>query len=89
MNQHDNQVNTGFNELQQVKMSVKAAQKMVGSATMNMDNELLQDATRAVQNARTQLNSVKENGTGVDEAFLCEEEKLLDQCEEQLNEAKH
>jgi hypothetical protein len=78
-----------FNDLKQVEMSVIAAQKMVGSATMTMDKEQLDDATGAVEDARRQLTSARNNGTGVDEEFLQTQETLLQQCEEQLNEAKH
>jgi hypothetical protein len=77
-----------FNDLKQVEMSIKAAQKMVGSATMSMDKELLTDATQALENAKSQLSDARTNGTGVDEQFLSQQEYLLSQCEEQLNEAK-
>ncbi|WP_246941931.1 DUF2564 family protein [Bacillus pinisoli] len=77
-----------FNDLKQVEMSVKAAQKMVGTATMSMDREQLDEATQAIQDARTQLSHARNNGTGVDEEFLHSQEVSLTQCEEQLNEAK-
>lgn len=79
----------GFNELKQVELSIAAAQKMVGSATMSMDKGLLQDATKAVNDAKTQLDNAIANATGVDNAFLQKSEMLLMQCEEQLNEALH
>ncbi|MBM6619322.1 DUF2564 family protein [Bacillus suaedaesalsae] len=77
-----------FNDLKQVEMSVAAAQKMVGSATMSMDPELIQDASSAIQDARTQLNSVRNDETGVDGEFLARQESLLQQCEQQLTEAQ-
>jgi hypothetical protein len=77
-----------FNDLKQVEMSVLTAQKMVGSSTMSMDHEQLEDAASAVSDARNQLTSAKRNGTGVDDEFLQRQETLLQQCEEQLNEAK-
>ncbi len=77
-----------FNDLKQVEMSVQAAQKMVGTATMSMDPEQLEEATQALQNARNQLTQTLSNQTGVDEEFLSGQEELLFQSEEQLNEAK-
>jgi hypothetical protein len=77
-----------FNDLKQVEMSVLTAQKMVGSSTMSMDHKQLEDAADVVQNARSQLASARNNGTGVDEEFLQRQETLLQKCEEQLNEAK-
>ncbi|KAA0550163.1 DUF2564 family protein [Bacillus sp. BGMRC 2118] len=77
-----------FNDLKQVEMSVIAAQKMVGSATMSMDPELIQDAASAIQDARTQLNTAKNHPTGVDDEFLTRQESLIQQCEHQLNEAQ-
>jgi hypothetical protein len=77
-----------FNELKQVEMSIKAAQHMVGKATMGMDEGLLDGATDAVRKAREQLNSSKQSGPGTDNAFYEMSEELLQQCEEQLKEAK-
>jgi septum formation inhibitor MinC len=77
-----------FNDLKQVEMSIKAAQKMVGSATMSMDHEQLDEATQAIQDARQQLAHAQHNGTGVDDEFLQQQQTTLTQCEEQLNEAK-
>lgn len=78
---------SGMNELKQIEMSVKAAQKMVGSATMQLDPEAMQHAENAIQDARDLMNrSLK---TGVDEEFLSNQQQLLEQCEHQLSEAKH
>jgi len=87
MNSNDN-INTGFNDLKQVELSIDAAQKMVGSATMSMDEDLLNDATNAVRDARTQLENARTNRTGLDVDFLNKSEQILSQCEEQLQEAK-
>jgi hypothetical protein len=81
------EVSTGYNDLQQAKVSIEAAQKMVGSATINMDPEFLQHAQNAVNNARTQLANARANATGVDEEFLTNCENTLSECEHQLNEA--
>jgi hypothetical protein len=87
--EHRNIPNSGFNDLKQVELSIDAAQKMVGSATMSMDHELLEDATQAIRDARSQLTDALSNATGVDDEFLQRAEQLLRQCEHQLNEAKH
>jgi hypothetical protein len=84
----NNQI-SGFNDLKQVELSIDAAQKMVGSATMSMDPDLLEGATHAVNDARSQLTDAVSNATGVDNEFLKQAEQLLQQSEEQLNEAKH
>lgn len=77
-----------FNDLKQVELSIEAAQKMVGSATMSMEPGQLQAATDAVNAARGQLQNAFNNGTGVDNEFLNEQQTLLSECEEQLREAK-
>lgn len=84
----NNDVHTGYNDLKQVEMSVQAAQKVVGHATMSMDHGQLNDATKAIQNAKILLQEARNNATGVDEEFLQSQENLLSQTEEQLNEAK-
>lgn len=77
-----------FNDLKQVELSIEAAQKMVGSATMSMEPGQLQAATDAVNTARGQLQNAFNNATGVDDEFLNEQESLLRVCEDQLREAK-
>lgn len=77
-----------FNDLKQIEMYVAAAKKMVGSATMSMDPEQLDDASSAIADARKQLNSVKHHTTGVDDQFLERQEALIEECEHQLNEAR-
>jgi hypothetical protein len=78
---------SGFNDLKQVEMSIEAAERIVGYATMSMDPEYLQVAARAVQDAKMHLNQAKTNATGVDDEFLKTCEHALMQCEEQLIEA--
>jgi hypothetical protein len=77
---------SGMNELSQIEMSVKAAQKMVGSATMQLDPEAIHHAENAISDARDIMN--RSNKTGVDQEFLSKQQKLLEQCEHQLSEAK-
>jgi hypothetical protein len=83
------EVTTGYNDLQQVEALVQTAQKVVGSATLTMDPEFLQHAQNAVNTARTQLTNAKANATGVDEEFLAKCENTLTQCSHQLQEAMH
>ena len=87
-NNQNEDIYTGFNDLKQVEMSITAAEKMVGSATMSMDEEFLLNATRAVQDARTQLANAVEHQTGVDSEFLQLSEATLSRCEQQLLQAK-
>lgn len=77
-----------FNEIKQVELSIDAAQKMVGSATMSMEPGQLQAATDAVNIAKSQLQDVVNNATGVDGEFLNEQQAILNDCEHQLKEAK-
>jgi hypothetical protein len=77
---------SGMNELSQIEMSVKAAQKMVGSATMQLDPEAIHHAENAISDAKDLMN--RSTKTGVDQEFLTKQQQLLDQCEHQLSEAK-
>lgn len=77
-----------FNDLKQVELSIEAAQKMVGSATMSMEPGQLEAATDAVNLAKGHLQDAMRNATGVDDEFLNKQQALLDDCAEQLKEAK-
>jgi len=77
-----------FTEFEQVEMKVKAAQKLVGYATMSMDQQQLHDASTAIEQARTQLEKMKLVATDLDEEFLGNKETELKQVEQQLLEAK-
>jgi glycine cleavage system protein P-like pyridoxal-binding family len=76
---------SGMNELSQIEMSVKAAQKMVGSATMQLDPEAIHHAENAIRDAKEIMN--RSPKTGVDQEFLLKQQELLNQCEHQLSEA--
>ncbi|RAK23511.1 uncharacterized protein DUF2564 [Anoxybacillus vitaminiphilus] len=80
-------IHSGYNDLMQVEMSVKTAQKMVGSATMSLDKEMLEGAKQAVADAHVRLTEARHQATGVDEPFLRRCEQELQQAEQQLNEA--
>ncbi|WP_096154339.1 MULTISPECIES: DUF2564 family protein [Bacillus] len=88
MDQNQNELHTGYNDLMQVEVSIESAQKMVGSATMSLDPEALNNAGRAIANARTMLNEANQHSTGMDTEFLQKAEQSLAQCEHQLSEAK-
>jgi Flp pilus assembly protein TadD len=77
-----------FNNFEQVEMKVKAAQKLVGYATMSMDQQQLTDATDAITQARSQLEKMKSLATDLDEEFLVRQEEELTQVEQQLREAQ-
>jgi predicted secreted acid phosphatase len=77
-----------FTEFEQVEMKVKAAQKLVGYATMSMDQQQLNDASTAIEQARTQLEKMKAVATDLDEEFLGNQETELQQVEQQLLEAR-
>lgn len=77
-----------FNNFEDVEMKVKAAQRLVGYATMSMDEQQLSDASEAISEARAQLEKMKSLATDLDIEFLIHQEEELKQVEEQLREAK-
>ncbi|PMC39263.1 DUF2564 domain-containing protein [Bacillus sp. UMB0899] len=77
---------SGMNEIAQIEASVKAAQKMVGAATMQMDPEAMNNAEKAINDAKALMNQT--SSTGFDQDFLTQQQQLLDQCQHQLSEAK-
>ena len=77
---------SGMNEIAQLEASVKAAQKMVGAATMQMDPEAIKNAENAINDAKALMTQSSE--TGFDQDFLTKQQQLLDQCQHQLTEAK-
>ncbi|MGG3890109.1 DUF2564 family protein [Metabacillus fastidiosus] len=79
---------SGFNNLKQLEISVKSAQKMVGTATMSMDEETLQHAENSLNDAKDLFKRAYSEQTGVDDEFFQTQEQLLQQCEQQLNTAR-
>lgn len=77
-----------FTDFEQISMKVEAAKKMVGSATMSLDPELMEHAATALQEARSQLDKMKAVATDLDEPFLHNQESMLTQIEHQLSEAR-
>nr|WP_088011398.1 DUF2564 family protein [Gottfriedia acidiceleris] len=79
---------SNFNNFEDVEMKVKAAQRLVGYATMSMDEQQLTDATTAINQAREQLEKMKGLATDLDDEFLMKQEEDLTQVEQQLREAR-
>jgi hypothetical protein len=82
-------LHSGYNDLKQLEMFVETAKKMVGSATMSLDRDMLEGAKQAVANAYEQLSRVRSQKTGVDDSFISKCERELQRAEHQLNEAIH
>ncbi|PYZ98190.1 hypothetical protein CR205_06240 [Alteribacter lacisalsi] len=75
-----------FNDVQQIEMAIKAAQKMVGQATKSMNPEQLETATNALNDAKAQLqDAVKYEMSG---EFGAYSKDLITKLEHQLDEAK-
>lgn len=77
-----------FNDLMQVQMAIKAAERMVGQATMSMDEDQLKAATDAVKQAKEQYKHALMHQTGVDDQFFEISSELIEKIEHQLEEAK-
>ncbi|WLR53009.1 DUF2564 family protein [Bacillus tianshenii] len=86
MTKRDDGIQSGFNQQEQAEMAVKAAQKMVGSATMSMEPRALQAATEAIMQAQQQLHSLTAEQY---KGFVSQQQVFLNRCQEQLNEAQH
>ncbi|MFY4776052.1 DUF2564 family protein [Metabacillus sp. RGM 3146] len=84
--QNKAEIHTGYNDLKQLEVSVEAAQKMTGSATMSLDPELLNHAQEAINDAKNHFEGA--GISGIDQDFLAKQQLLLEQCQHQLNEAK-
>jgi hypothetical protein len=74
--------------IEQLSLSLKTAQNMVGKATMAMDDQLLQAATEAVNNAQQELQELVNNGQEAESGLIAEAQNTLEQCEAQINEAR-
>ncbi|MFC5711826.1 DUF2564 family protein [Thalassorhabdus alkalitolerans] len=77
-----------YNDLMQVKMSIKAAERAVGHATESLDEDQLEAASNAVRFAKQQYQQAFTHQTGVDSHFLEVSEELLENIDHQLKEAK-
>lgn len=77
-----------FNDIRQVEMAIKAAQRMVGQATMSMDEDQLKVATDAISQAKKQYQDAISHATGVDEQFFEFSSELIERLDHQLEEAK-
>ncbi|OIJ12817.1 hypothetical protein BKP35_09600 [Anaerobacillus arseniciselenatis] len=77
-----------FNDIRQVEMAIKAAQRMVGQATMSMDEDQLKAATDALNQAKKQYQDAVSHATGVDDQFFEFSSELIERIDHQLQEAK-
>lgn len=77
-----------FSDIQQVEMAIKAAQRMVGQATMNMDEDQLKAATESLEQAKKQYADALAHATGVSDEFFEFSSELIERLDHQLTEAK-
>ncbi|WNF35124.1 DUF2564 family protein [Bacillaceae bacterium IKA-2] len=77
-----------FNDIRQVEMAIKAAQRMVGQATMSMDKDQLKAATDALSQAKKQYQDAISHEIGVDEQFFEFSSELIERLDHQLDAAK-
>lgn len=77
-----------FNDIRQVEMAIKAAQRMVGQATMSMDEGQLRAATDALSQAKKQYQDLNSHEIGVDKQFFEFSSELIERLDQQLEEAK-
>lgn len=75
-----------FDEIRQVEMAIKAAQKTVGNATMSMNPKQLDTATKAINDAKKQLDLAMQYE--LSKEFINYSTHLLEKLEHQVNEAK-
>jgi hypothetical protein len=77
-----------FDDIRQVEMAIKAAQRMVGQATMSMDEDQLKAATDALNQAKKQYQDAASFVTGVDNQFFEFSSELIERLDHQLEAAK-
>ncbi|MBB5174520.1 DUF2564 family protein [Texcoconibacillus texcoconensis] len=75
-----------FNDIEQVEMAVKAAERMVGQATMSMDEEQLQNADQALTDAKEMLEFAKQHE--IEGEVRAYSEDMINRLDHQLHEAK-
>ncbi|MFA9559646.1 DUF2564 family protein [Evansella sp. AB-rgal1] len=75
-----------FDQLHQVEMAIKAAQKQVGNATMNMDPKQLDTAMKAIGDAKSQLNNAYKHEMSSE--FIEYSSSLIEKLEHQVHEAQ-
>jgi hypothetical protein len=77
-----------FNDIRQVEMAIKAAQRMVGQATMSMDEDQLKAATDCLNQAKQQYSDALSHATGISDEFFEFSSELIERLDHQLTEAK-
>lgn len=78
-----------FSDYEQVEMSIKAAEKMVGTATMSMDAVQIHDAAEVLDKAKADLQRLKAHSQGKNEPFFEISQALLNKVDHQLKEARN
>jgi len=73
------QSNSVFTEIENARLAVESAKKMVAAATMSLDSHAFDHAKQAIKNAKEAIARIKTN----------EEDPLLLQCEKELADAHH
>ncbi|WP_054637709.1 DUF2564 family protein [Thalassobacillus sp. C254] len=76
-----------YNDLMQVKMSIKAAERAVGHATESLDEDQLEAASNAVRFAKQQYQQAFTHQTGRF-SFSRGFRRLIENIDHQLKEAK-
>ena len=76
-----------FNDIRQVEMAIKAAQRMVGQATMSMDEDQLKAARDSLNQAEKQYQYAISHAAGIDNQFIEFSSELLEKLDHQLTEA--
>ncbi|WP_347550239.1 DUF2564 family protein [Pseudalkalibacillus hwajinpoensis] len=76
-----------YSDLQQIEMSIKSAQHLVGQATKSMNDNQLKAAQNAIDQAKQQFQQALAHKTGTNEQFYEFSSELIEKCETQLKEA--
>ncbi|MCA0988197.1 DUF2564 family protein [Guptibacillus algicola] len=77
-----------YSDLQQIEMSIKSAQHLVGQATKSMNGNQLKAAQDALDQAKQQFQQAVAHKTGVNENFFEFSSELIEKCDTQLREAQ-
>lgn len=75
-----------FNEIEQIEMAIKAAQKTVGQATISMNEDQLETALKAIDDAKRQVELALKHE--ISEEYAVHFSNELIRLEHQVTEAK-
>lgn len=76
-----------YNPFEEADMAIKAAQQMIGAATMSMDKEQLEDAKDALSKAKIEFNHAKKGLDATNQSFFDINNKIIQEMEHQLSAA--